>query len=425
MHPEETSMTLAVDRTTRPTFPAYSPFSPEQLLDPYPVYAEARREAPVFYSPELEMWVLTKYQDVRLVYEHPEIFSNSAVLSPRSGLPKAIAEEFAGWTLPMEKQAVMSDPPQHTRLKRLMMKAFTPGRVAQFAPWIRQIVDSLIDEFQHARSTNLVEAFTSKVPTDVIGRILGVPTQDSRKFRQWVGEIVLLAGTWDVSEEEQIGAWRGIRQFDEYVRQLVAERRLHRQEDVVSYLIEATSEDGSPALSDEEVVHSVINIAGAGADTTGNLIALTVYLLLHRPQRWQAVRDDHGLIGVAIEESMRYASVVRGLVRRTTQAVDIRGIKIPEGEFVYIALTSANRDEDIFQNADVYDMRRVGVRNHMSFGMGAHTCAGASLARLETKTAITALLERFPQLSLSDARAGLNFKKNNMIPGIKSVQVEW
>jgi pentalenic acid synthase len=122
---------------------------------------------------------------------------------------------------------------------------------------------------------------------------------------------------------------------------------------------------------------------------------------------------------------MRYASVVRGLVRRTTQAVDVRGITIPEGEFVYIALSSANRDEDVFQNADVYDMHRSGVRNHMGFGMGAHSCAGASLARLEAKTAIIALLERLPQLSLSDARAGLNFKKNNMIPGIKSVQVEW
>jgi cytochrome P450 len=418
-------MTRNADRTTRPTFPAYSPFLPEQLLDPHPVYAEARRQAPVFYSPELEMWVLTKYQDVRFVYERPEIFSNSAVLSPRAGLPSAIAEEFAGWTLPMEHQVVMSDPPQHTRLKRLMMKAFTPGRVSQFEPWVRQIVDGLIDVFEPARSANLVEVFTSKVPTDVIGRILGVPTQDSRKFRAWVGNIVLLAGTWDVSEEEQIGAWRGIRQFDEYARQLVAERRLHRREDVVSYLIEATTEDGTPALSDEEVVHSVINIAGAGADTTGNLIALTLYLLLQRPERWEAVRNDHGLIGGAIEESMRYASVVRGLVRRTTQPVDIRGITIPAGEFVYIALTSANRDEDQFQNVDVYDMRRAGVRNHMGFGLGAHSCAGASLARLEVKTAILALLERLPQLALSDARARLDFKKNNMIPGIKSVQVEW
>jgi cytochrome P450 len=418
-------MTHNADPTTRPTCPAYSPFSPEQLLDPHPVYAEARRQTPVFYSPQLEMWVLTKYQDVRFVYEHPEIFSSSAVLSPRAGLPSAIAKEFVGWTLPMEHQVVMSDPPQHTRLKRLMMKAFTPGRVSQFEPWVRQIVDGLIDAFEPARSANLVEVFTSKVPTDVIGRILGVPTQDSRKFRGWVGAIVLLAGTWDVSEEEQIGAWRGIRQFDEYARQLVAERRLHRQEDVVSYLIEGTTEDGTPALSDEEVVHNVINIAGAGADTTGNLIALTLYLLLQRPERWEAVRDDHGLIGGAIEESMRYASVVRGLVRRTTQSVDIRGITIPAGEFVYIALTSANRDEDQFQNVDVYDMRRAGVRNHMGFGLGAHSCAGASLARLEVKTAILALLERIPQLALSDTRAGLDFKKNNMIPGIKSVQVAW
>jgi len=407
------------------TFSGYAPFSPEQLANPFPVYARARREAPVFYSPELGSWVLTKYQDVRFVYEHPEIFSNVDVLSSRSGMPAAITAEFPGWIPPFAKQVVLSDPPQHTRLKRLMMKVFTPGRVAQFEPWIGEIVQGLIESFESAGQADLVSTFTALVPTDVIGKILGVPTEDSRQFRDWVGDIVTLAGTWDLTEQEQIQAWRGIRQFDDYVKQLVAERRRDRREDVVSYLIEAKSDDGSPALSDEEVVHNVLNIAAAGADTTGNLIALTVYLLLAQPERWQAVQRNRALIANAVEETLRYQSVVRGLIRRTMRPVEFRGIEIPAGELVYIALVSANCDEEVFADADVYDMNRPGVRNHMGFGMGAHTCLGASLARLESKVATAGLLDRLPKLALAAGQNGLDFKKSNLIPGIRSLHVTW
>jgi cytochrome P450 len=406
-------------------FSGYAPFSPEQLADPFPIYASARREAPIFYSPELGSWVLTKHQDVRFVYEHPEIFSNVDVLSSRSGMPAAIVEEFPGWIPPFAKQVVMCDPPEHTRLKRLMMKSFTPGRVAQFEPWIREIVQRLISSFEAAGKADLVSSFTALVPTDIIGRILGVPTEDSRQFRGWVGDIVTLAGTWDLTEQEQIHAWRGIRQFDDYVQRLVAERRQHRREDVVSYLIDAKSDDGSPALSDEEVVHSVLNIAGAGADTTGNLIALTTYLLLVQPDRWHAVQGNHALIGNAVEETLRYQSVVRGLIRRTMGPIELRGIKIPKGELVYIALVSANCDEEVFAEPNVYDMNRLGVRNHMGFGMGAHTCLGASLARLECKVAIAGLLDSLPRLALAAGQSRLDFKKSNLIPGIRSLHATW
>jgi cytochrome P450 len=406
-------------------FSGYAPFSPEQLADPFPIYARARLEAPVFYSEELGSWVLTKYQDVRFVYEHPEIFSNVDVLSSRSGMPAAIVAEFPGWIPPFAKQVVMTDPPQHTRLKRLMMKVFTPGRVAQFEPWIREIVQGLIGSFAAAGRADLVTAFTALVPTDVIGRVLGVPTGDSRQFRGWVGDIVTLAGTWDLTEQEQIQAWRGIRQFDDYVKNLVAERRRHRREDVVSYLIEAKSDDGSPALSDEEVVHNVLNIAAAGADTTGNLIALTIYLLLVQPERWHAVQGNRALIGNAVEETMRYQSVVRGLIRRTMRPIELRGVEIPTGELVYIALVAANCDEEVFAQPNVYDMNRPGVRNHMGFGMGAHTCLGASLARLECKVALAGLLDSLPKLTLAAGQGRLDFKKSNLIPGIRSLHATW
>lgn len=412
-------------RAVKIEFPDYRPFSSEQLADPHAAFARARKEAPVFYSSELRMWILTKYQDVRYVYEHPEIFSSSAVLASRSGIPDVVAKEFGGWTPHMDKQVVMSDPPLHTRLKRLMMKAFTPARVAQFEPWIHQIANCLIDAFHDDGSADLVENYSALIPTEVIGRVLGAPSADSRKFRKWVGAINLLVGTWDVSEEEQINAWRAIREFEEYSHQLVAERRSNPQQDVVSYLIEATSEDGSPALSDEEVVQNVSNIAGAGADTTGNLIASTVYLLLREPSRRLAVERDPSLIAPAIEESLRFASVVRGLVRRVTRSIEIRGVKIHEGELVYIALISANRDDEMFANPHSFEIGRSGVRNHLGLGMGAHTCLGASLARLEARIAIETLFKRLPGLRLASGQTSLQFKKNNFIPGIKELHAKW
>ncbi|WP_176598948.1 MULTISPECIES: cytochrome P450 [Sphingobium] len=408
----------------QPTFEKYSPFSADQIDDPFPILAEARENAPVFFSEELGMWVVTRYADVRNIYENPEIFSNSAVLTSRTELPATIVAEFGDWRPPLDKEVVMTDPPDHTRLKRLMMKAFTPGRILKFEPWIREIVEDLLDGLDGVEECDIIERFTAALPPLVIGRLMGVPAEDALKFGKWVGNIVVLAGTWQLSEEETISCWRGIREFEDYVRGLVALRRNNLGEDVVSYLIEAKGDEGEAALDDQELLHNVFNIAGAGADTTGQWLTVTLYCLLSGDREWDRVAQNRALIPAALEESLRYRGVVRSLVRKVTREVTLGGIDIPAGDFVLFNLTSANRDGAVISDPDKFLIDRKNVRGHIGFGHGAHTCLGASLARLEAKVALECLMDRFPNLQLAPGQSDLKYQNNLMIPGVKSLNVK-
>ena len=410
---------------TRPHFPAYSPFSPDQVNDPFPALAKARRECPVFYSDELKMWVVTRYEDVNFIYANPSTFSNSSVLTPRTDMPPSIVAEFGGWAPPISKMLVMTDAPQHTRLRQLMAKAFTPARVSLFKPWILQIENSLIDGFLEKKHGDLVELFTSLVPTDVIARILGIPTEDARMFAKWVGDLNNLAGTFNADEKSLIACWRGVREFEQYVMKLVASRRKEPREDVVSYFIEAKSEDGSPAMSDIEVLHNVANVAAAGSETSGVLLAVTIYQLLRHPNQWQDLKSNPGLIPGAIEESLRFGGVVRGLIRRTTQDTQVGGQQILEGEFVYFSLASANRDETVFVDGETFNIRRPNARRHFGLGGGIHNCLGASLARLETTIGIQCLIDRMPNLALAKDHEDLQYRANIMIPPVHSLEVTW
>ncbi len=240
------------NRHDKPRLSGYSPFTEEQLADPYPMYRRARQEAPVFYSEELGSWVLTRYRDVQFVYEHPEIFSSSEVIRPRSPMPASLARELAGWTPPFAHQVVMTDPPKHTRLKRLMMKAFTPGRVSKFESWIRDIVTGLLGEFESEKQVDLVSVYTSLVPTDVIGKVLGVGTPRFAPLPPMGGGHRLARRT---GRCERRGADHRMAQHPRVRRILPAPgggAPSAPPRGVISYLIEATTDDGAPALSDEE-----------------------------------------------------------------------------------------------------------------------------------------------------------------------------
>jgi cytochrome P450 len=371
------------------------------------------------------MWVVTRYDDVSFIYANPGIFSSASVLSPRTDIPTSIVAEFGGWSPPIAQMLVMTDAPQHTRLRQLMMKAFTPARVSQFEPWIVNIENALMDGFIEGKKGDFVGLFTSRVPTDAIGRILGVPSEDARMFATWVGDLNNLAGTFDLDEQTMIACWRGVRDFENYAMQLIADRRKAPREDVVSYFIDAKSEDGSPALSDTELLHNVLNVAAAGSETSGVLLAVMIYLLLIHPDQWDEIKRNSALIPGAIEESLRFGGVVRGLIRRTTQDVTLGGQQIREGDFVYFSLASANRDHSVFLDGDTFNIYRQNARRHLGLGGGIHNCLGASLARLEAKIGIKCLIERMPNLALAEDHKGLEYRANIMIPPIKSLEVTW
>jgi cytochrome P450 len=411
--------------TPRPRFDAFQPFVQSQLDDPYPVLARARTEQPVFYVSELDFWVVTRYEDVNRIYGQPGIFSNAAVLTPRLDVPDEIRRDFGDRQLPLAHQLVMTDPPQHTRLKQLMTPAFMPSRINTREAWIRQYTNTLIDGFIADRTADLVTQYAVKIPPAVIGKIVGAPESDAQQFAGWVDDIFTLTGAWDVPEDQRAAAWRGVFAFEDYIRQLIADRRQRPHDDLTTDFIQAVTDDGSPAMSDIEVLHNVVNVAAAGADTTGVLISQLLHLLLTHPKQLQAIRSDRSLVANAVHEAMRFRAPVRGLMRKTTTDATIGGVVIPAGAMVFISLASANRDASVFDAPDEFDVCRSAAFKNLGFGSRSHACIGANLARLEARVAVETLFDRLPDLVLLDGQVTMRYRPNLMLPAFKSLRVRW
>ena len=409
----------------QPQFEPFKPFAQTQLNDPYPVLARARTEQPVFYVPEFDLWVVTRYEDINRILGQPMIFSNAAALIPRLDVPAEIRREFGDRELPLAHQLVMTDPPKHTRLKQLMTPAFMPSRINAREPWIRQYTNTLIDGFIGDRNADLVMQYAVKIPPAVVGKIVGAPERDAQQFAGWVDDIFTLTGAWDVPEEQRAAAWRGVFAFDEYIRQLIADRRKSPQDDLTTDFIQAMTDDGSPAMSDIEVLHNVVNVAAAGADTTGVLISQLLHQLLTNREQLNAILADRSLVANAVHEAMRFRAPVRGAMRKTTADVSIGRVSIPTGSMVFISLASANRDSSVFDRPDEFDVRRSTAFKNVGFGSRTHACIGASLARLEARIAVETLFERLPGLVLLEGQATMEYRPNLMLPAFRSLRVCW
>ncbi len=410
---------------TATRFTEFQPFAPDQIANPYPVLSKARSENPVFFCEDLGFWVVTRFADINRIYGEPLVFSNSEVLSPRLPRPEAIKLEHGEREIRLDKWLVMSDPPVHTRLKKLMAPAFSLSRVAKMEAYTRTFAHRMVDEIEASKHADLVKSYAHRIPTAVMGHIVGAPEIDARDFAHWVEDIFTLTGAWDVSEEERVSAWRGVFAFEDYMSALVNDRRARPAADLTSDFIGSVGDDGEPMLTDEEVVANVFNVAAAGADTTGVLIAQLIYLLLSNRERWEQVRGNRRLLANAIEETMRFRAPVRGLMRKTTQDVKFGDVEIPAGALVFMSLASANHDEAMFPNPEVFNLERSNAKLNLGFGSRAHACIGANLARLEARIAVEVLLERLPAITLSPAAYELSYKNNLMLPSIRTLEVTW
>jgi len=255
--------------------------------------------------------------------------------------------------------------------------------------------------------------------------IMGMTQEDARQFRGWVDAFFALSGSTNLPEEEATRHWAGLIAFERFTRAFIAERRESPADDLTSALILATSDDGSPSLTDDEVLAQILGILAAGSDTTSILIAKTVHSLLAKPERWEEVRSDASLVPQAIEEGLRLRSPIRGLRRRTTTEVELGGVKIPSGAKIYIHIASANRDQTVFTDAEEYELHRHNVAEHLGLGKWAHFCIGAVLARLEARIALETLIERIPQLRLTPGQDTLEFDYNLIVPALRKLDVEW
>ena len=378
--------------------PLFDPFAPGFTDDPYPAYATMREQAPVYEHP-FGFWLLTGYDEVSWLLRAPGLSVEDDNVAPGSVL-RQLREEMYGNETP--RASVMSmldrDPPDHTRLRKLVSKAFTPRAIEALRPRITDLVDGMLDGMAAERTADLVDALAFPLPFSVIAEMLGTPPADHERIRQLTGTVVR-----SLEPVADPGLIQAILAADDEMSQIAAEmiawKRANPADDLLSALIHA--EDDGDVLDDDELVAQTLLLYIAGHETTVNLIAGGTLALLRHPAQLALLRGDPALVGNAVEELLRYDSPVQASRRITLEPVTVDGIEIPAGAFVMASLGSANRDES-FWGADASELRieRENARQHVSFGAGHHHCLGASLARLEAAIAFEHLVGRFPGLAL-------------------------
>jgi cytochrome P450 len=377
--------------------PLFDPFAPGFTDDPYPQYAVMRAKAPVYEHP-FGFWLLTGYDEVSWLLR-AGLSVEDDNLAPDSMLRQMRAELFGGAESPRAALSMLDrDPPDHTRLRRLVSKAFTPRAIQALRPRIVELVDGMLDAMAEQRQVDLVDALAFPLPFRVIAEMLGTPPGDHERIRQLSGTLV--RSLEPVADPELAAA---IMAADDELRRLTTEmiawKRANPADDLLTALIHA--EDDGDVLDDEELVAQTLLLYIAGHETTVNLIANGTLALVHHPGQLALLRSDAALVGNAVEELLRYDSPVQASRRITLEPVTVGGVTIPAGAFVLASLGSANRDERFWgPDAAGLNLRRENARQHVSFGAGPHHCLGASLARLEACIAFERLTARFPGLAL-------------------------
>jgi pimeloyl-[acyl-carrier protein] synthase len=374
---------------------AFNPFLPEVHEDPYPLYHRLRAEDPVHRSP-LGFWVLTRHADVLAVLRDPRM-SRDPRRSERVALLRASAE--VDELLAAEEAApsmLFVDPPDHTRLRTLVNKAFTPAAVERLRPRVEELVAGLLDRAAGTGAMDVVEELAYPLPVTVICELFGVPEADRDRFRAWSRGLVHLLDPLVAADalERALQARQALRG---YLGELIAERRAHPAGDLLTALIAA--EDQGHQLSEAELVSMCVLLLVAGHETTVNLIANGMLALLRDPQARARLRADPALARSAVEELLRYDSPVQFTSRHALEDLDVGGRRVRAGETVVAVLGAANRDPAQFPDPDRLDLARAPNR-HLAFGGGIHFCLGAPLARMEAAVAIPALLARLPGLEL-------------------------
>lgn len=397
-------------------------FDPLDLSDPFPLMAIAREEEPIFYSPEIDYWVVSRYEDIKAIFRDYESFTAENTITPIVPFSDDVKTMLsAGGYTP---QPVLSNnvPPSHTRIRALVNKLFTPRRMSSFAPAIRDIADQAIDGIIDQGKVDIVSALTYEFPTYVLFHVLGVPDEDVPQVKAWAGNRLKLYYGRPTSQE-QISMTQNLVPFWKYTVNLVNEKLKNPQDDLTSDLIRMRNGDDT-ILTLNEIASCMITLLVAGHETTTAQINNgLLHWLTHREQ-WEHLCQHPDDLPVAIEEMMRYDPSVCTWRRLVRKATTIHGVEIPEGANLLLMLNSANRDVTIFPEPDQIDITRENVKDHIAFGYGIHYCVGAPLARLEMSILFERLTQRLPDMKLLPDQK-IDYVRNISFRGPVSLQVEW
>ncbi|MFZ7759319.1 cytochrome P450 family protein [Bacillus thuringiensis] len=383
--------------------------------DAYEIYKESRKKQPILFVNQVEIgkeWLITRYEDALPLLKDNRL---------KKDWTNVFSQDIKNMYLSVDNSdhltthMLNSDPPNHSRLRSLVQKAFTPKMIAQLDGRIERIADDLISDIERKGTLNLVDDYSFPLPIIVISEMLGIPKEDQAKFRIWSHAVIASPETPEEIKETE----KQLSEFITYLQYLVDIKRKEPKEDLVSALILAESEGHK--LSARELYSMIMLLIVAGHETTVNLITNTVLALLENPDQLQLLKENPKLIDAAIEEGLRYYSPVEVTTSRwADEPFQIHDRKIEEGDMVVIALASANRDETVFENPEVFDITRENNR-HIAFGHGSHFCLGAPLARLEAKIAITTLFNRMPELKIKGNREEIKWQGNYLMRSLEEL----
>jgi len=388
-----------------PALDAYDPFDRAVMADPYPYYRHLRAHAPCYHNAARGMYVLSRYQDVRAALADTDAFSSTqGVGYERRPVPMMIAY----------------DPPEHTRLRRLVASRFTPRALAAWEPRIEAVVAELFDPLLGVGPVDLVERLAGPFPVQVIAAMMDIPFERRADFKRWSDHTVeALGGAVDLSAEERTAIELSIMEFAMYFAGVVAERRpdAAQRNDLISLLIRPNDE--GEVLSDAEIISFCVLLLVAGNETTTNLISNTAFHLLQNPDQWRRLVADPSLDRSLIEESLRYDAPIQGFFRNTLRPVQIGDATIPADSKVMLLYGSANRDAAKFEDPDTFRIERNPLE-HIAFGFGPHTCLGAYLARIEARALLKRALGKLRKMTLE---AEPTRTHNPLLRGLQTLRV--
>ena len=372
------------------------------FINPYPVYRSLHEQSPIFWSEIARAWIVTPFEEVEKGLDGDDIFNQSERMTKASShLTPEQRENLPHILTNLSNWIVFKDPPDHTRLRRLISKSFTPRSIAAFEPKIESIVSELLDGALAKEVFNLVDDFSFQLPAIVICELLGIPREKQWDLKRWSDGVAGFTASARITTEQAAHAEEVAREAEEYLLELFAELRQNPNDGLLSKILNAPKDENSDALTDKEIVGLTIQLFFAGFETTEGLIGNMVLAMINNPEQEALLRSNYELIPAAVEETLRFDSSIQKQSRVASVDLEILGQQVKKGDYVHFMIGAANRDPRKFKNPDVFDITRKDAAN-VSFGHGIHFCIGAPLARIEAKIALRQLLERLPSFVLHE-----------------------